>query len=66
MKIRIIPVAAGLAAAAGLAITGASLANAESGTATTAVASGYGQTQQGESAPPNAQRQHRPQQADAQ
>ena len=54
MKIRIIPVAAGLAAAAGLAITGASLASAESGTATTAVASGYGQTQQGESAPPNA------------
>ncbi len=54
MKIRIIPVAAGLAAAAGLAITGASLASAESGTATTAVASAYGQTQQGESAPPNA------------
>jgi hypothetical protein len=52
VKIRIIPVAAGLAAAAGLAITGASLASAESGTATTA-ASSYGQTQ-GESAPPNA------------
>jgi len=54
VKIRIIPVAAGLAAAAGLAITGASLASAESGTATTAPASGYVQTQQGESAPTNA------------
>ena len=49
MKIRIIPVAAGLAAAAGLAITGASLANAEAGTA---AASSYAQPGQEQSGQP--------------
>ena len=38
MKIRIVPVAAGLAAAAGIAITGASLANAAPATSTAATA----------------------------
>ncbi|MDR6865415.1 hypothetical protein [Phycicoccus sp. 3266] len=38
MKIRIVPVAAGLAAAAGIAITGASLANAAPATSTVATA----------------------------
>jgi hypothetical protein len=38
VKIRIIPVAAGLAAAAGLAITGASLASAQNGTVPSAAA----------------------------
>lgn len=43
MKIRIVPVAAGLAAATGIAITGASLASAEPATSTSSVAA-YGQT----------------------
>jgi hypothetical protein len=50
VKIRIIPVAAGLAAAAGLALTGASLANAENATTTSTTPSpgiAYGQAQTG-------------------
>ena len=49
MKIRIVPVAAGLAAATGIAITGASLANAESSTTTPAA---YSQATPGTQAPP--------------
>lgn len=55
MKIRIVPVAAGLAAATGLAITGASLANAEAttsaGVANASVAA-YGEGQQPPGQPP--------------
>ena len=58
MKIRIIPVAAGLATAAGLAITGASLANADAGTATASSYSAPGPERSGPPAqgdtPPNA------------
>ena len=48
MKIRIVPVAAGLAAAAGLAITGASLANAEATPAPSSSAPAYGQSSLGQ------------------
>ena len=51
MKIRIIPVAAGLAAATGIAITGASLANAEASTTTPAAYSQATQGTQGTPAP---------------
>jgi hypothetical protein len=52
VKIRIIPVAAGLSAAAGLAIAGASLANANAGSAPAASASAYAPGQ-GEPTPPS-------------
>jgi predicted nucleic acid-binding Zn-ribbon protein len=42
MKVRIVPVAAGLAAAAGIALTGASLASADS-TSPTSTTAAYGQ-----------------------
>jgi len=48
VKIRIVPVAAGLAAAAGLAITGASLANAEATATPSSSAPVYGQTSPGQ------------------
>lgn len=47
MKIRIVPVAAGLAAAAGIALTGASLASADATSPTSTVAA-YGQVAPGE------------------
>lgn len=52
MKIRIVPVAAGLAAAAGIAITGASLASADATSPTSTVAA-YGQVAPGEAAQGN-------------
>ena len=49
MKIRIVPVAAGLAAAAGIALTGASLASADATSPTSTVAAyGHGAPGQGE------------------
>lgn len=52
MKIRIVPVAAGLAAAAGIALTGASLASADATSPTSTVAA-YGQVAPGEAAQGN-------------
>ena len=51
MKIRIVPVAAGLAAAAGIAITGASLASADA-TSPTATGAAYGQVAPGQGEAP--------------
>jgi hypothetical protein len=53
MKIRIVPVAAGLAAAAGIAITGASLASADATSPTSTVAA-YGQVAPGQGEAPRA------------
>jgi len=52
MKIRIVPVAAGLAAAAGIALTGASLASADA-TSPTSTTAAYGQVTAGEAAQGN-------------
>ena len=51
MKIRIVPVAAGLAAAAGIAITGASLASADP-TSPTSTTAAYGQAAPGQGKAP--------------
>ena len=51
MKIRIVPVAAGLAAAAGIAITGASLASADA-TSPTSTGAAYGQVTPGQGEAP--------------
>lgn len=51
MKIRIVPVAAGLAAAAGIAITGASLASADA-TSPTSTGAAYGQVAPGQGEAP--------------
>jgi hypothetical protein len=52
-KSTLITVAAGLAAAVGLAVIGASLANAETSTPTAATGDGYGSAQPGQGQPPS-------------